>query len=83
MSKGIAFRRHQAQKFRRKALTICKRWHIRPTAPEVIERNAQRIAKNRKACSCQMCCNPRRAKWTRGKSKLTMQELRAATGEVR
>lgn len=27
-----------------------------------------------KACSCQMCCNPRRSTWTSGKERYTMQE---------
>lgn len=44
--------------------------------PEGALHVARRIRCNRKPCSCQMCCNPRRAKWTRGQAKLTIQERR-------
>lgn len=41
---------------------------------ENIERIAQSIEKNRKVCSCPMCCNPRRSPWNKPKQKLTKHE---------
>lgn len=37
----------------------------------------KKLVENRKLCSCEMCCNPRRSDWYKGKGKLTMQEKRA------
>jgi hypothetical protein len=41
---------------------------------KTIEKIAHRIKKNRQACSCHMCGNPRRSVYAKGKSKLTIQE---------
>lgn len=35
----------------------------------------KKTAENRKPCSCEMCCNPRRSAWN--KEKLTMQEMKS------
>ena len=40
-----------------------------------IKKNACSRYNNQKVCSCSGCGNPR--KWNKGKSKLTMQEIRA------
>ncbi|KKL92262.1 hypothetical protein LCGC14_1886440 [marine sediment metagenome] len=36
---------------------------------------------NLKACSCSICCNPRRNGWNKEKQRLTIQELKALEAE--
>jgi len=38
---------------------------------------AQGHEKNRKPCSCMMCCNRRRSGFSKGKEKLTRQERKS------
>jgi len=38
------------------------------------------LRKNNTTCSCEMCCNPRRSKWTPKTKKPTIQERRAKNG---
>ena len=38
------------------------------------EQLARRLKDHPKSCSCDMCCNPRHSKFTKGDEKLTMQE---------
>lgn len=73
--KDRAIRIQQRTRAMRKARKIAALWH--PRDPALAEKAAQRIRDNRTPCSCEMCRNPRTAKHTRGKSKLTLQELRA------
>jgi hypothetical protein len=35
-----------------------------------------KLAHTAALCSCEMCCNPRRSGFNKGKGRLTMQELR-------
>ena len=41
------------------------------------EEHIKRVAENRKACSCDMCRNPRHSSFYKGRGKLTMQEKKA------
>lgn len=36
---------------------------------------------NLKVCSCEICCNPRHSRWSKGKLRLTMQERKALEAE--
>ena len=50
------------------------------TDPELIEIRARQLRNDAKPCSCQMCRNPRRSVFYKGKGKLTMQERRFNCG---
>lgn len=45
------------------------------------EMHARIYYNNLKACSCDICCNPRHSIWNKGKSRLTIQELKASEME--
>jgi hypothetical protein len=68
--RGLAFRRHQRFRARRRALRYL-RWSSEP--PWITARAVARWAVDRVPCSCWMCGNPRR--YT---GEVTRQELRAA-----
>lgn len=40
------------------------------------QKHIRKVAENRKKCSCHMCRNPRNSDFSKGESKLTMQERR-------
>lgn len=73
------FNRHQDKRAFAKAKRIVKQWFRwkTPIDNTEVERKACRLKKNRKECSCEMCRNPRRSGWSRGDTKLTMQEVKA------
>lgn len=70
-----AYNRHQAEKALKKARKLATRFI--PNDPVAAEKNAHRMRDNRKPCSCNMCRNPRRSIYYKGKGKLTLQELKA------
>jgi hypothetical protein len=79
MSRPKTERIHQDQKATAKTLRLIKRERLKVTAEEIIKMWARKRRKHRKMCSCNMCCNPRRSKITKGKEKLTQQEKKAIT----
>lgn len=44
---------------------------------EEAEMHGRKFHDNLCVCSCDQCCNPRRAEWTSGRHGLTLQERRA------
>lgn len=45
------------------------------------EMYGRKFYNNLKACSCPICCNPRRNLWSKAKYRLTMQERKALEAE--
>lgn len=73
MSKS--FNRFSDEKAMSKAMKIAADYlSCESIGSEQILNRARRIKKNRAVCSCEMCRNPRTAKTTKGKEKLTIQE---------
>lgn len=75
-----AYNRAQDEKALKKAIIIAKKWLYEPS-PEQLIKKANHLRHNRKQCSCEMCCNPRRSKWLSKNMKITQQERRAQTIE--
>lgn len=70
-----AYNIFQQQKVVDKARKIVKNMYRHIGVDEsIITRQVNHIKNNRKACSCYMCCNPRRSKISKGKEQLTIQE---------
>lgn len=67
----------QQRRWRARARRIAESWQIFDDDEGWVERMTRHIEKNRKPCSCQLCCNPRRSRWGSLKSRLTRQELLA------
>lgn len=69
------YNRQQCSKALKKARKLVSRFvSVVPMSPTVVEKMAHRLRDNRTPCSCDMCCNPRRSKFTHGRDKLTLQE---------
>lgn len=69
------YNRQQSSKALQKARTIANRLvRFTPNPSAIVEKMACRLRDNRTPCSCDMCCNPRRSKFTHGRDKLTLQE---------
>lgn len=77
MKRTAAWRRHQKFRARNRALKILHHWTWGPqtTEDEIIDQ-AKHLADNLQSCSCHSCRNPRRSRYYKGKSKLTVQERR-------
>lgn len=73
-----AYNRSQREKALQKAMKIANLFA--PNNAVTADKIAHRIRDNRKACSCNMCCNPRHSKLTRGHKKLTIQERKRLQG---
>ncbi len=72
MKRNKNFRLHQIKKYKNKTRKILK--GIINNIPD--EQEIGKHFKNRKKCSCEMCRNPRRSSFSKGKNKLTRQERR-------
>lgn len=70
------YNRHKEQVYFRKAKRIANLFCSHNNDETVKTRLAYRYKRNRKPCSCSMCCNVRRSKHVSGKNKLTLQERR-------
>ena len=84
--KNRAIRRQQRKKFLKRSLKIAKSMHrsslmTHEEHAEWAESWAMKNHQHRKACSCQMCRNPRHANFTKGKNKGTWQEKRMDISE--
>ncbi len=71
---ALRFNRFQDRKAFIKAKAIAKKWLGPKTNEDDINLKAAKLKKHRAVCSCEMCRNPRTAKSTKGKEKLTQQE---------
>ena len=70
-----ALRRHHKERMKAKARHICtKIWREKNLS--VIKRLTKN-ADNLKMCSCEMCRNPRRSGWYKGKRGWTLKEIQA------
>lgn len=69
------YNRQQSSKALQKARMLANRLvRFTPNPSAIVEKMAHRLRDNRTPCSCDMCCNPRRSKFTHGRDKLTLQE---------
>lgn len=64
----------QDKKALAKAIAIVKQQDTTITDGSEIIKRALKIKNHRKACSCDMCCNPRHSKHNKGLNRLTLQE---------
>lgn len=72
--RGLAFRRHQFQRAKRRAIRYL-RWLWADEPQWITERAVRQHAADRAPCSCHLCGNPRRFF-----GQVTRQEKRAADG---
>lgn len=74
-----ANRRHHKERMKAKAKRIAGAiwgYALSGFERDDIVENAVKNADHLKACSCEMCCNPRRSGWVKGKGK-TFKEIQA------
>ena len=78
MNRDRAYRRHQKNRYIKKAFDKLKHWYwcIRYPDNEIME-SAKRMADNFTTCSCEMCKNPRHSVLTHSDEKLTIQERKS------
>ncbi len=81
---SLPFNRHEDQKAYNRAFKRVKnennKWDgSHPRDWKQIQMRARHLKDTPHPCSCNMCGNPRRSGWTRGKGKLTLQEIKATT----
>lgn len=72
-----AIRRHHKQRMKAKARYIAGviwRYAMGDTKSEEVVESMERNADHLKACSCEMCRNPRRSKWRKNKGKTIREE---------
>lgn len=81
MSKSRAERRHHHERMLNKVKKFSLYQNYFWNEEDKIQ-HQKRMAENRKPCSCEMCCNPRRSGWYKGEGKLTMQERRMNEYEI-
>lgn len=78
MKRDRAFRRHQKNRYIKRAFYKLKYWYYKNYISEEKMLNfARRMADNFTVCSCQSCRNPRHSGWYTKECKLTIQERKA------
>ncbi len=81
MERTKEFRIHQKERKVNKAFRELKSWGFIHETDAQIKARAKKMADNMKCNKCQCCCNPRRSSWSKGESRLTIQERKAPEPE--
>lgn len=76
---SIPYNRHKDEvaldRARKRVKQENNRWdQSTPADIAKLEKRAHHLKDTPHPCSCHMCCNPRRSGWSKGGSKLTLQE---------